>query len=132
MATVKTALKDRLTSFAELSALVGTRIFNMQVPQGTVRPYIMFRRSRTPERLASLQGPSGRARPWFECEIWADSADSMEAVATALRHALDGYRGTVSGVEIGGATLVNEEERFFVEVDLYSTTQVFEVTHRED
>lgn len=132
MATIKAALKDRLTSFAELSVLIGSRVFNITAPQGVLRPYITYRRVRTPERLTSLLGSSGRARPRFEFEVWADSADSMDAVAVALRHALDGYRGRISGVEIGGASLVDEDEDYLMEVQLYHATQVFEITHGED
>lgn len=129
---IKAALVDRLSGFAELSALVGTRIFNVTAPQGTVRPYLVYRRSGTPPRLASLQGSSGRARARFQFDGWADSADSMDAVSTALRHALDGYRGLHAGVDMGGATLMDEAEEYDVEVNGYHATQVFDVTHTED
>jgi len=56
----------------------------------------------------------------------------MDAVSTALRHALDGYRGLHAGVDMGGATLMDEAEEYDVEVNGYHATQVFDVTHTED
>ena len=132
MATIKAALKERLTGFPELSALIGTRVFNLTAPDGTATPYVAFRRRATTDRLTSLQGPGFRVRPRFEFHIFAASADSMDAVATALRHALDGFKGSVLGQNIGGISLVDEDEDYLNEVGLYHAAQLFDVTHQED
>ncbi len=132
MATIQEALSDRLMGLGDLVALVGSRMFDLYVPQGTDRPYLMYHRSGTPPRLASLQGPSGRAQPRFDFHILADSAASMRAVAQALRKGLDGYRGRHAAVEIGGMTLIDEREIYEIEVQAYHATQVFDVTHTED
>jgi hypothetical protein len=102
--TLEEAIYARLSADAPLAALVGTRIYPVEAPQGVARPYVVHSRQDT-VNMARL-GPSPRG-PWDRVDLavmaFADTAEAARAVAAAVRDALDGFSG--DGV-IGSSRLV--------------------------
>lgn len=80
----------RLNAWTDLTALVGTRIYPMQVPQGAVLPAVTYQRIST-IRAQDLRGSTGLADPRIQVDSWAESYTTAKAVAQEVRRALDGY-----------------------------------------
>lgn len=86
-------------------------------------------------RIHSLSGPSGLAHPRFQFDIYSDGADGYKKckdVAKQLRKALDGFRGVVDGINIQSCLLVNEEDPYEEEPELYRVSMDFMIMHIED
>lgn len=90
--TAEEALVARLKSTAGVTALVGTRIFPMEAPQGAVTPWIVYQRVST-NPFTVLVGRSGLDDPRLQYTVWADTYSSARAVATQVRLSLDDYQG---------------------------------------
>jgi Protein of unknown function (DUF3168) len=97
--TAEEILVARLKASPQVTALVGSRIYPMVIPQGVVMPAIAYQRIST-VRPGSLRGPSGIADPRLQVNCWADTYGTAKTVAEEVRQSLDGW--DVNGV----ATLI--------------------------
>jgi Protein of unknown function (DUF3168) len=127
---IEEAIYTRLTGFAGLFALIGTRVFANTVEQNDTYPAIFYQRI-SGARFHSLTGSSGLARPVFQFDILAKTYPEVKAVAEQVRLCLDGYQGTVSGVEINSALLLNDEDFYEEEVELHRVMLEYEFFHNE-
>lgn len=103
MTDVIQALYDKMVLVAGITTLVGTRIYLTEAPQNVATPYLVYK-TVTPLRDRHLEGRSNLVRS----RIQMDAYDTMIAnagqlsvvdIANAVRAGIDGFRGTVSGVD---------------------------------
>lgn len=83
------------------------RIYPHGAPARSPMPYVVYKRSDTPEartlsRVKELRGAT------FDFEVWGDDVDQVEEVVEALRAALEDARGDVAGVSIRSVELQGE------------------------
>ena len=92
---VKAGLYSLVTGTTAINALIGPRMFPVQLPENTLLPAIryMVAGGQSGATFDDSGGPQ-RWRLQFDC-IAAD-ADTAEALRNALTDALDGYNGTLS------------------------------------
>lgn len=129
--TIDEALFTRLSTHAGVAALVATRIYPILMPQNTTLPAITKQRISGP-RVQSLVGSSGLAYPRYQVDAWASTYDGAKAVADQVRAALDGFRGYVGTVRIGGIRLIGDQELYEEETRTHRVSQDFSVWHDED
>lgn len=91
MARIEQALFEYLTGRPGLSALVGTRIFPLRVPELVTKPMIHYERISGP-RMMSHGGPTGTANPRYQFNCWGDTYEQAKDVADQVRFALDGLQ----------------------------------------
>lgn len=110
MATVEEALTARLKTFPGLSALVGTRVYPVKLPQSPTYPAVSYQRTgRTQHHAMGADANVREAR--FQVSGWDPSYATAKGVATQMRLALDRWRGTQSnGVVIQDTLIENEME----------------------
>lgn len=130
MATVNEALYELLTANAGVAALVGDRVYPVKMPQKAAFPAIVYAKSGG-ARSHSNDGSSGFNRAVFALDCWAASLAQASAVANAVRLAVDGYRGTVLGVDFNGVFLVGEEEGWDDDRAMAYASLDLEVLHNE-
>jgi len=113
MATIEEALNTLLLATSSITALVGTgaaaRIFPLRIPQDAARPALAYQKISSP-KTHSHGGTSNLARSRFQFTAQAATYTSAKALAAALRTALIGYRGTVSGVRIDGILIDDDRD----------------------
>ncbi len=112
--TIEEGLYSYLSGYAGLTALVGTRIYPLVMPQNVTMPAIRYQRISS-SRIYSHDGPNKLTHPRFQFSCFAESYATAKAVANQVRFALAGYQGTMGGA--GGVTV-----QFAIvddEVDLY-------------
>ncbi|HEG43246.1 MAG TPA: DUF3168 domain-containing protein [Phycisphaerales bacterium] len=98
-ATIEKAIYSLLSGDPTLSALVGTRIDPMIVPQGTAMPAVTY--MQIPSwRDNTLDGPSGLVRSRWQINCWALTTAEARTVSNAVRQAIAGYSGSGTGVVI--------------------------------
>lgn len=89
---VEAGLRSYLTTHPEVSALVGTRVYPLALPQGVTLPAVTY------QLIASVRQPAydGIARltqARFQIDCWAETYASLVQLARAVTGALDGYEG---------------------------------------
>jgi hypothetical protein len=117
---IEKAIFNRLTTFAEVSNLVGTRVYPVFLPEKTTMPAIVFRRVSTNGAFVSHSGTSGTLTSEFEVESYAKEVSVAKSLATAVRKAFSGFSGTVAGVTIYRASVDNEYDDYDFESGLYT------------
>lgn len=133
MADIEQALYVKVTGTAAIAALIGLRLYPGRIPQESALPAILYFKA-TGDRVHSLAGPSGLADPTFQFDIYASGSGGYKVcknVARELRLALDGYRGSVSGVNIQGIILDSEQDMYEEEPELFRVSMDFRVWHQE-
>ncbi|MCA3255079.1 MAG: DUF3168 domain-containing protein [Alphaproteobacteria bacterium] len=133
MADINEALFNRLSNFAGLSALVAARIYPVVAPPSPTFGLVTYTKI-SGARVNSLSGASGLARPRFQIDSYSIiSMTEARAIAKQVRLALDGWRGTYSGVKVGQCLLDNERD--LTELDneprLFRVSQDYLIHHTE-
>lgn len=109
--TIKAAIYDYLSTHATVIAQVSTRIYPDDAPTSAVRPYIVYERS-AQIGVHSVNGSpastaTGLTRANVMIDAFADTSLKAEQVAEAVRDAIDGFQGTMSGVDVRHVTISN-------------------------
>lgn len=128
--TVENALYTRLKDHSGLSALVGTRITPLQLPQRPVLPAVTYRRVSTVREHAMGADP-GLARARFQVSGWAKTFDGARDVGEQIRDALQRWNGTVEGVVVQNSDILNETDLFESDVKVYQRALDFEIAYEE-
>jgi hypothetical protein len=123
-----TAIFERLSTYTEVSDLVGTRIYPTKAPQKAQLPCIVYRRFGDQAPQTQL-GACGIAESQYEIQVIATKASEALLVAEAVRNAFDGLRNVEIGTTyVRSANLINEsdtsilfqgseDERYQIEMD---------------
>ena len=131
MSSIDTALFTRLSGFAGLTALVGTRIYPPPVPQNATYPLVTL--SQVSGLRSYVYGnQSGFVDARFQFDCWATTSIGARALAEQLRIALSFYRGTSDGVVIDLIRMDNEIKDYDDVAELHRIIQDYFVTYREE
>lgn len=112
MAEIGEVIYTKLTSYAGLAALIGTRVYPSQLPQRVALPAITYLRITT--SAVATRDDSGRAsleRPRFQFDCWGTTRKQARSVAAVLRHAL-GTFPQASAPRVDVALLANDFDDF--------------------
>lgn len=115
MADLESVLYTYLTGYAGLVALVGTRVYPVQLPQEATLPALTYQRISGP-RTHTQNGVSILARPRIQVDCWASSYAGAKAVATQVRLALDGHK---AAGEVWASVLDNDIDDLDAETGRY-------------
>jgi len=105
---IEQAIYTRITTFAGLSSLIGTRIYPNQFPKGVSYPAIRYFTVDDPSVAQTHDGgPEGLASPRYQFDIYDTTPNGAKLVRDQLKFCLEGYSGTVAGVIIQGVLKAN-------------------------
>lgn len=107
--SIETGIYAVLTGDAGVSALVGTRIYPLVVPQDASLPAIAYQRvSGGPTYTQDGDANLTPARFQFTC--LGSSYSQAKAVATAVRAAISGASGTWDDVTVGACLVETDQD----------------------
>jgi hypothetical protein len=90
--SAESSLRAVLLAAPAVSALVGTRVYPMNLPQAPTLPAIAFQRiSAVPDQLLGVE--SWRVPIRVSLSLWATTYDGVRALTVAVEAALRGYSG---------------------------------------
>ena len=104
---IERALYTHITESSTIAALIGVRLFPNQIPQGQKMPAAVYQQSKG-VRQHTMDGPVGMVDSQYSVTCYAESYSQAKSLSEAIRNRLDGYRGTVGGVEIDAIFLIDE------------------------
>ena len=110
---IEEALVTYLTGYAGLTALIGTRVHPLRLPETPTYGAVTYQRISAP-RIQSHTGSSALAFPRFQFDCYATTYLGAKRVAEQLRLALDGFKGTMggaTGVAVGSS--LSQSDRDF-------------------
>jgi hypothetical protein len=127
------AIYARLAGASPVTALVGTRIFPMVSQTPSQPPYVVYS-TVGGTTWNSMSGQTGLAQSRVQVDAYATTYASAQAIAAAVRDALDGFRGMAGGVRVGGISRQATPLEFYeadVDPRLFRVSQDYIVTHDE-
>lgn len=89
------ALRRLLLASAEMTALVGTRIYPIRAPQTAPKPYVTFNEI-SADHQEHMRGSSGCVSCRVQFDIIAETYAAVKAIGDRMRLTLQGYSGTVA------------------------------------
>ena len=133
--SIKQAIHARLIAQDLIKSLVGGRIYWSIAPSNVTSPYLVFSRVSSNSTQHQL-GASGLAESRFQIDSCSADADEADALSTAVRMVMDGYRGTTNDTFINKIILDNEIDGIEVpsvgrQNSIARTTQDYIVWHDE-
>lgn len=106
MTDLETGLKAHLTADLNLAALIAARVYPVLRPQNAVLPALSYQRI-SGVRVSSLAGPSYACESRIQIDCWAASYSAVKTLSRAVRKRLDGFRGSLGGVQVGSCLIDN-------------------------
>jgi len=119
---IEEAFTDYLLDHAGLKALISSKLYPEEVPQGTKLPAVFWIKvSDIKDHYLTKQ--CELERPIYQFTAQASAKTGAKAVATQLKLALSDYQGTMNGVVVQKIELQNEMSSLEKSSD--GTTKVF-------
>jgi hypothetical protein len=119
------AIRAAILASAPVTALVGTRVYPMMLPQAPTFPAIVYQRiSTVPDML--VEGP-GFAPIRIQLSMWASTFDGARTLADAVVTALHGYHGG----ELRLSRLINLLDDYEPDTKLFRVIADFRVHHTQ-
>ncbi|API58863.1 hypothetical protein BSL82_05680 [Tardibacter chloracetimidivorans] len=124
------AIFQRLSGYAGLSALVGSRIYPSRAADGAGTPYVVHSEAAPIDQVPDLDGVGDLVEVRVQVDAWAETAITARQVGDQVRAALDDFTGTVGGVAIAHVTIAGGFDDYDADVSpiLYRRTTDFTVT----
>jgi len=125
------AIRDILIKNSTVAGLVGSRVYPVLLPQRPVFPAVTYQRISGTSDMA-LTGATGLSHPRFQVDVWSATYSATQALADAVREALNNYSGTVGSVVIGSVVLQAERDQYETDpVALFRVIMDFNIWHKE-
>jgi hypothetical protein len=120
--TVEEAVIERLLSWPAMSSIVGTRIYQLLIPQSAVLPAVRVQLVDEP-LMYHLRGDDGARRSRVQIDHYADASSgdaylTARQMSDATENAISGQRfflGSPSEIEVTGSILIDRRPFFEAE-----------------
>jgi hypothetical protein len=107
--SLKEAIHSVLTDDDAVTAIAGDRIRPGKADANDDLPYVVYRVT-SRGQIDTAEGASEWFQPTVEVISYGDTRAAADSLAEAVADILNGYAGTVEGVEIAPAILEDEDE----------------------
>lgn len=98
-----------LQTFLQGNLAGSVKVYPLRLPQDAILPAVIYRRI-SGQRLRSIEGPAGMARPRIELNAYAVRYTEAKALATEIRRLLDGYRGRIGASQVENIIIDSDQD----------------------
>lgn len=128
--SIESGLYAKVTGNAGVSALIGTRLYPLVLPQNPTLPAASYQVISGDSAYTIGTQAAQIRKPRFQISAWASSYDTAKSVIRAIRTALDHQTASWSGVTVLGVVFEGEEIDFYdSETKEYQITAEVIITH---
>lgn len=114
--SVRSATYDILQADSNITDEIGARLYLDFAPQAPTLPYIVYFYNMIEDTYT--KDNTSTCDKWsVNLEVYHNSPKEAEALGLKCRTALQGYRGTINGVNVKGSRLVDERHDYEPELD---------------
>lgn len=111
-----------------------SRIFAIRLEQGVKLASIVLTRI-SGQGDYTMQGASGYTRPRYQIDAWAPSAEAANALASAVKDALDGFKGAMgtgaNAIDVQGVFCADQRESYDDVVKMFGVSRDYFIHHGE-
>ncbi len=126
--SIEADIITHMLAVSGIAALVSDRIQPLRLDQNSALPGITLNRiGTTPQHRQEGKAQEFETRIQFD--IWATSYKSAKAVASQVRLALDGFRGTMGSSRVDSVRFLDEIDDFEPENENVRVIQDFDFYH---
>jgi hypothetical protein len=104
---IEDAFVTYLKAHVGLKALIVARLYPEIVPQGDLRPAVVYQ-CISDIKIHTHQGQASTEEPNYQFTVYADTRASARLVSDQLKLALCDYKGLMSATMVNYITLINE------------------------
>jgi len=130
MPELETVIVTRLEAYESLSALVGTRIYPLILPQSPTLPAVTYQRTDGP-RDHCMDADSNVASPRFAFDSWASTYAGAKAVATQVREALQRWADADTDPVVLDSLIESDEDLYEPDTGMYHVRSDWTIWHYE-
>lgn len=96
-----------LSTYAPLTAYIGTRLYPGIAPTSAAFPYVTLHEIMV-ESVYHLSGASASYDAMIQCDVWALSAEESQKIARIIRLSMDGMPAAWDRLEVDGVFVESE------------------------
>lgn len=111
--TISTLVKAALAGDSSVTALVGTRVYPLILPQTPTYPAITYQRISS----TGTNGNTALRASRYQVNCWATTHAGAQALAGAVKTLFEEYTSTTSGIKM--SLVVNELDDYDDDTDAY-------------
>ncbi len=126
--SIETDLRTHLVADGPVNADVAGRIYPLKLPQNPTYPAITYYVVGVGQHR-SLSGPGDRERPHFMVHCWAATEAAAQDLASDVRTALDGFKGTMGTTEVSSVKFNDWNDQFEDVPEVYRRICDFVIAH---
>lgn len=120
------AIVDVLENDADVSAIIGDRIFPLVIPQEKALPAITYERVDT-DPNDTKSGASTLDGDLIDLDLWGKDFAVLKDLAKKIRTTLDRFSGTRQGIIVQSIQYQNQVVGFSAEKNIYHLIQTYKV-----
>jgi deferrochelatase/peroxidase EfeB len=129
-------LRSYLAADAGVSALVASRIYPVALDVTAPRPALVYQRMPRSPHDQTLTASLGTSLATFHITAFADDYADADALAEAVRQAMQAFSGTMGATHVDSAVLADDYDEYFDPVDgssrgTYAVISEFRIRYRE-
>lgn len=134
--SIRSGLRTYLASQPAITAIVGpSGIYPVRLPQTAAVPALLYRRE-TGGHDHVLTGSGGHALANFRLDCVADKYADVDALAEAVRQALQGFSGSMGDATVRNVILEDEHDDYVAPLDgsdvgLFVTSLTYRIRYTE-
>lgn len=118
MSLVEEAVRSRVIGYAGVTALIGTRMYPVKLPQDVTYPALTYAVIAAP-REHLMVADAGVIGALIQVSVWAETMATAKALAIQVAASLNRFHGTVLGVVIQETWIENESDGWEDEAKVY-------------
>jgi len=109
---LRAILFDRMSGFAGITALVGTRLYPLRLKEDTTYPALVYRVITDPSVARSHHGKPDRKEGRAQIDCYAETGDAAATLGDQVEAAWDGYSSPGNDCTVGYAFVANRSDRY--------------------
>ncbi len=129
---IEKALVAYLIADSGLKSLIDKRLYAFHAQTQVQFPFITYQRVSTAKVLTHDLGETTLTSVRIQFDIYSKTYANALAITDALREALQGYRGTMSGVDVQSVLPALEQHVDEPDMDYYRVTVDYLISHTEE
>jgi hypothetical protein len=125
---IESDLYSYLSGVSAVSALAGTRLYPLILPQAPTYPAITYT-VQGADRDYTYCGPSGLVKKDIQIDAWGSTYAAAKALQDVLRVALDGFVGLMGNTRVHRVEILAEIDVYEDEPQAYRSSYSFVFHH---
>jgi hypothetical protein len=128
---IETGLVTFLNADTGVSAITGTRIYPMILPQNPTYPAITYSRNSVDRDMTLEEGQTDFASADIQIDAWSTSYSGAKTLWQAIKDAIQNFQGSMGAIAVQRAFVVGDLDVYEPDVGAYRCSMTVSIWHTE-